>query len=318
MPTSRFAISTEALTKDYGAVHALDGIDLEVEPGVVLGVLGPNGAGKTTIVNILATLEKPTSGRAAVGGHDLETDPAAVRSIIGLTGQFAAVDEHLTGRENLILFARLLGMSRPEARRRADELLERFALTDAADRTSATFSGGMRRRLDLAASLVGRPEIVFLDEPTTGLDPRSRLQLWAVVRELVADGTTVLLTTQYLDEADELADHIVVVDAGQIVARGTADELKQRIGGQVLTAVLGDGADLPSATSALAAIGVAASVDPSARSLSASLPDASTVAAAVRAIDTTGVTIDRLDVSSPSLDDVFLSITGAGADDLAA
>ncbi len=310
------AIHIEGLTKRYGDVHALAGIDLEVEPGTVQGVLGPNGAGKTTTVGILTTLHRPTGGSARVGGHDVVAAAPDVRRIIGLTGQYAAVDEHLTGRENLALFGQLLGLSSRESRRRADDLLERFALTAAADRQSRTFSGGMRRRLDLAASLIGRPEIVFLDEPTTGLDPRSRLQLWEVVRELVADGTTILLTTQYLEEADELADHIVVIDAGRIVARGTADELKSRIGGQVLTATLVDRADLDDAALALGSIGVMAEVDVSARSVSAGLADASAVAGVVRALDAAGIGVDRLAVDAPSLDDVFLSITGSGSDDL--
>jgi ABC-type multidrug transport system ATPase subunit len=226
------------------------------------------------------------------------------------------VDEHLTGRENLALFARLLGMSRRQARQRGDELLDRFALEDAADRQAGTFSGGMRRRLDLAASLVGRPSVVFLDEPTTGLDPRSRIQLWEVVRELVADGTTVLLTTQYLEEADELADRIVVIDSGEIVAQGTAEELKQRIGGQSLTATLADAAQLTAAVDALTTVGITAGVDGLARSVNATLGDVTEVASAVRAFDQAGIVLDRLDVSSPSLDDVFLSITGSGTDDL--
>ncbi|MEO1064940.1 MAG: ATP-binding cassette domain-containing protein [Actinomycetota bacterium] len=316
------AVLTDGLTKRYGDVEALRGIDLEVPPGIVQGVLGPNGAGKTTTVGILATLQRPTSGRARVGGHDVVRDAAAVRRIIGLTGQYAAVDEHLTGRENLALFGQLLGLGARDARRRADELLERFALTDAASRRSRTFSGGMRRRLDLAASLIGRPEIVFLDEPTTGLDPRSRLQLWEVVRELVAEGTTILLTTQYLEEADELADHIVVVDAGEIVARGTAEELKARIGGQVVTATLHPhdalSAALDDAALALASIGVAADVDVAARSVSANVADASSVAGVVRALDRAEISVDRLTVDAPSLDDVFLSITGGGSDDLSA
>jgi daunorubicin resistance ABC transporter ATP-binding subunit len=312
-----FAIETSALTKTYGSVQALTGVDLEVEPGTVLGVLGPNGAGKTTAVGILSTLQSPTSGRALVGGHDVVTEAAAVRSKIGLTGQYAAVDEHLTGRENLTLFGRLLGMPRRQARTRSDELLGRFALEDAADRQAGGYSGGMRRRLDLAASLVGHPEIVFLDEPTTGLDPRSRIQLWDVVRDLVADGTTVLLTTQYLEEADELADRIVVIDAGQIVARGTSEELKEQIGGQVFSASLADAADLAAAATLLDNMGIVAEVDRTEIALNATVADAAAVSGVIKAFDTAGVVPKRLEVTSPSLDDVFLSITGGGNDDLA-
>jgi ABC-2 type transport system ATP-binding protein len=311
-----FAVETSELTKTYGEVSALDGVDLEVEPGTVLGVLGPNGAGKTTMVGILSTLQNPTAGRARVAGHDVVTDAAAVRSKIGLTGQYAAVDEHLTGRENLTLFGRLLGLSKRQARARAEELLERFALEDAADRGSGGYSGGMRRRLDLAASLIGHPEIVFLDEPTTGLDPRSRLQLWDVVRDLVGDGTTVLLTTQYLEEADELADRIVVIDSGRIVARGTSDELKERIGGQVFEITLADSTDLAATAQALDLLGVVAELNAETASLSATVGNAAAVTNVVKAIDAVGVVPRRLEVSSPSLDDVFLSITGAGTDDL--
>ena len=311
-----FAIEAEQLSKSYGSVQALDGVDLEVEPGTVLGVLGPNGAGKTTAVGILSTLHLPTGGRATVGGHDVVTEAAVVRSKIGLTGQYAAVDEHLTGRENLTLFGRLLGMSKRNARRRADALLARFALEEAGHRVAGGYSGGMRRRLDLAASLIGGPEIVFLDEPTTGLDPRSRIQLWDVVRELVDEGTTVLLTTQYLEEADELADRIVVIDSGRIVARGTAAELKQQIGGQVFAATLADASDLFDAARALDALGVSPELNPADTSLNATLADAAAVAEVVKAFDSVGVVPQRLEVSSPSLDDVFLSITGAGTDDL--
>jgi len=311
-----FAIEAEQLSKSYGSVQALAGVDLEVEPGSVLGMLGPNGAGKTTAVGILSTLHLPTGGRATVGGHDVVAEAPAVRSKIGLTGQYAAVDEHLTGRENLTLFGRLLGLPRRGARARANELLTRFALEESGDRNAGDYSGGMRRRLDLAASLIGHPEIVFLDEPTTGLDPRSRLQLWDVVRELVDDGTTVLLTTQYLEEADELADDIVVIDSGRIVARGTSEELKEQIGGQVFEVTLADAADLATAAQAFDLLGVKPDLKPAERSLNATVANAAAVTEVVKAFDSLGVVPQRLEVSSPSLDDVFLSLTGTGSDDL--
>ena len=228
------AIQAEGLVKHFGDTKALDGVDLEVPFGQVVGVLGPNGAGKTTAVRILATLMKPDAGRATVGGYDVVADPVRVRSLIGLTGQYASVDEDLNGIENLVLIGRLYGYSRSHAKTRATDLIERFELTKAAKRPIRTYSGGMRRRLDLAASLVGRPEVLYLDEPTTGLDPHARNEVWAVVRTLVADGTTVLLTTQYLEEADQLADTITVFDHGHVVANGRADELKRRTGGQTL------------------------------------------------------------------------------------
>src|SRR3989440_158000 len=236
------AVRVEGVIKRFGPTVALSGVDLQVPEGAVFGLLGPNGAGKTTLVRILATLLRPNGGRAEVLGHDVVGEAGTVRELIGLTGQFAAVDEILTGRENLEMFGRLFKLSRDEARRRAGELLERFDLADAADRPARTYSGGMRRRLDLASSLLTRPRILFLDEPTTGLDPRSRNQIWAIVRELQREGTTLLLTTQYLEEADELADQIAVIDNGRVIAQGTGNELKERIGGQILEGELASAA----------------------------------------------------------------------------
>src|SRR5580704_7265045 len=251
----RPAILVEGLTKSFGDVHALRGIDLSVPRGTVLGVLGPNGAGKTTAVRILTTLLLPDGGRAVVEGHDVVRAAAAVRRSIGLAGQSAAIQEELTGRENLEIIGRLYHLSWPEARTRAAELLEQFGLSDAADRTAKTYSGGMQRRLDLAASLVGRPQVLFLDEPTTGLDPRSRLGMWEIIRSLVAGGTTLLLTTQYLDEADELADEIVVIDSGLVIAAGTSAQLKDRVGGDVVEFTVPDRHRISDAATAIASIG---------------------------------------------------------------
>ncbi|MGH3048571.1 MAG: ATP-binding cassette domain-containing protein, partial [Gaiellaceae bacterium] len=254
-------IEAEGLVKTYrsrsGPVRALDGVDLEVQEGTVLGLLGPNGAGKTTTVRILATLLRPNAGHARISGLDVVRDAQAVRRRIGLSGQYAAVDENLTGRENLWMFARLYQLGKAEASRRAVELLDDFALDQAADRVAKTYSGGMRRRLDLASALIGRPRLLFLDEPTTGLDPRSRLAMWDVIRRQVKAGVTVLLTTQYLEEADALADQIAVVDAGRIIARGTADELKQQVGGERIEIVIRPGADLDAAAGLLAPDGSA-------------------------------------------------------------
>src|SRR6266852_5696283 len=248
------AVRVEGVVKRFGATVALDGAGLEVPAGMVFGLLGPNGAGKTTLVRVLATLLAPDAGRAEVLGHDVAREPAAVRELLGLTGQFAAVDELLTGRENLQMFGRLFGLSPAEARRRAVEMLARFDLADAADRPARTYSGGMRRRLDLASSLLTRPRILFLDEPTTGLDPRSRNEIWGIVRELVRDGTTVLLTTQYLEEADQLADRIAVIDHGRVIAQGTGNELKDRVGGQILEVELRTAAQRDQAQSVLAGV----------------------------------------------------------------
>jgi ABC-2 type transport system ATP-binding protein len=306
------AIVTEGLRRHFGPIKAVDGVDLAAPAGTVLGLLGPNGAGKTTIVRILTTLLDPDGGSARVAGYDVVRDAEALRSMIGLAGQYAAVDENLTGRENLDLVGRLYHLGRSEASRRADEMLERFELTDAANRTVKTYSGGMRRRLDLGASLVGRPQVLFLDEPTTGLDPRSRFGLWDVIRELVNDGTTLLLTTQYLEEADRLADHIAVIDGGRVIAEGTSDELKSRVGGDLLALRVADRARVAEAAAAIADLGSGAP-QVVAESGEVSLPvreGASILAEVVRRLDAAGLEISDLALGRPSLDDVFLALTG--------
>jgi daunorubicin resistance ABC transporter ATP-binding subunit len=285
-----------------------------VEEGGVLGLLGPNGAGKTTLVRVLATLIAPSAGRAEVAGFDVSRDPEEVRSLIGLTGQYAAVDSELSASENLELIGGLLGLGRRESRRRAAELLERFSLGDAARRRAGTFSGGMRRRLDLAASLVGSPRVVFLDEPTTGLDPQSRLELWDVVRELVADGATVLLTTQYLDEADQLADRIVVIDDGQLIADGTAAELKQTVGGHLVNATVRDERDFNRAAEALSAAGLEVNRQPEFGQLAIPVADPNEAASAVAALREGGGALSQLALNEPTLDDVFLALTGTTTD----
>jgi ABC-2 type transport system ATP-binding protein len=309
------AILAEQLVKTYGSVRALDGVDLEVKEGTVLGVLGPNGAGKTTTVRILTTLLRPDSGRAEVAGIDVLRDPDAVRRTIGVSGQYAAVDEHLTGRENLAMYGQLYQMSKRAARARADELLEQFALTDAAQRPVKTYSGGMRRRLDLAGALVAQPPVLFLDEPTTGLDPRSRNDLWEVINALVNGGTTLLLTTQYLEEADQLAHDIVVIDHGSVIARGTPDELKTNIGGESLTVVITRRDQLDVAASVLRAAGRSEpTVDADSKRITVAANGVSTLTEAVRAFEESGVQISDIALSRPSLDDVFLALTGRTAD----
>jgi ABC-2 type transport system ATP-binding protein len=312
------AILVEELTKSFGEVKALRGIDLSVPRGTILGVLGPNGAGKTTAVRILTTLLRPDSGRALVEGHDVVRNAAAVRRSIGLSGQSAAIQEELTGRENLEIVGRLYHLRWPDARARATELLAQFDLTEAADRPAKNFSGGMQRRLDLAASLVGRPQVLFLDEPTTGLDPRSRLGMWDIIRSLVASGTTLLLTTQYLEEADELADEIVVIDHGLVIAAGTAEELKSRVGGDVLEFTVPDRSRVTDAVAAVAPVSEGeAHVDAETGVVSAGVGGGGSDAliAAVRGLDAAGIVIRGLALRRPSLDDVFLALTGHAAED---
>ncbi|KUL23910.1 ATP-binding cassette domain-containing protein [Actinoplanes awajinensis] len=307
------AVEVEDLVVSYGKVTALTGLSLRIASGTVIGVLGPNGAGKTTLVRVLATLLRPDRGAARVLGHDVVRDPLPVRLAIGLAGQFAAVDQELTGRENLEMVGRLYRLPRAEARRRAGEVLDRFDLTEAADRRVGTYSGGMKRRLDLAASLTGRPPVLLLDEPTTGLDPRSRQELWTIVDELRASGSTVLLTTQYLEEADRLAQRIVVIDDGAVIADGTAAELKAGVGTDILRVRLNEPAVLTTAATILedlAADGTAVAPDPVTGELAirVSRPDAS--AEALRRLDGSGLRVATIQLTQPSLDDVFLSLTG--------
>jgi daunorubicin resistance ABC transporter ATP-binding subunit len=310
-----YAIQADGLEKRFGETQALAGVSLTADPGTVLGVLGPNGAGKTTMTRILATLIEPTGGTAQVGGFDVVKDAHKVRQLIGLTGQYAGVDEMLTGTENLVLIGRLLGISRGASKARAAELLERFQLTEAAERAAKTYSGGMRRRLDLAASLVGRPQILFLDEPTTGLDPRSRNGLWDIVRGLTDEGVTVLLTTQYLEEADRLADDIIVIDRGQAIAHGTSDVLKAQVGGQVLEVRPVAAADVGNAAKI---IGELAEADPEIRDDLVSVPitDPQLMPAVVRRLDDAGVTVGELSLRRSSLDEVFFALTGHHTDDI--
>jgi ABC-2 type transport system ATP-binding protein len=308
------AVRVEGVKKSFGATAALRGVDLIVPEGTVFGLLGPNGAGKTTLVRVLATLLTPDAGRAEVFGRDVVADAPAVREMLGLTGQFAAVDEILSGRENLVMFGRLFDLSPAEARRRADELLERFDLADAADRPARTYSGGMRRRLDLASSLLTQPRILFLDEPTTGLDPRSRNQIWTIVRELVREGTTLMLTTQYLEEADELADRIAVIDRGRVIAEGTGNELKERIGGQILEVELANAASRDEAQAVLHGVGCG-EPEPEERADRLTMPaprnGLELVEDAAAALRHAKIGVSNLGLRGPTLDDVFLQLTGA-------
>ena len=309
------AVEAHGLVKEFGDVKALNGIDLVVPRGSVVGLLGPNGSGKTTTVRILATLLKATSGSAKVAGFDVRKQADDVRRSIGLTGQYAAVDEFLTGRENLRMFGGLYHLDANYVKTRSDELLEKFDLTDAANRPAKTYSGGMRRRLDLAASLIAKPGILFLDEPTTGLDPRSRIGLWNVITELVAEGTTVLLTTQYLDEADQLADDIVVIDHGRVIAHGTSGQLKDQIGGDRLEIVVQDEGQAASAITALAPL-VSGEATTDGTHYSAPVAGGSPVLIeAVRALDAAGVGVADIGLRRPTLDDVFLSLTGHSAEE---
>jgi oleandomycin transport system ATP-binding protein len=308
------AIWAEGLVKRFGETTALAGVDLAVRTGTVLGLLGPNGAGKTTAVRVLATLLRPDGGHATVAGHDVVREAHRVRQLIGLTGQYASVDETLTGVENLVLIGRLLGRPRAQAKQRARELLADFRLEDAADRAAKTYSGGMRRRLDLAASLVGRPQLLYLDEPTTGLDPRSRNEVWDLVRGLVAGGVTVLLTTQYMDEADQLADEIVVVDHGRVIATGTPDELKAKTGAQTLAVRPADPADLPTVLSVVGEL-THSTPEVSNNLVTAPVADGAVLPAAVRRLDDAEVVIAELALRASSLDEVFLALTGHRAED---
>jgi ABC-2 type transport system ATP-binding protein len=310
--SERLAIEADGLRKTYGSTQALDGLDLQVPRGTILGLLGPNGAGKTTTVRVLTTLLRPDSGSAAVAGYDLRTQAGQVRQHIALTGQYAALDEYLTGRANLIMIGQLGRLSARDAKARAVELLARFDLTDAADRGVKTYSGGMRRRLDLAASLINRPDILFLDEPTTGLDLPSRMATWDSVRDLATDGTTVLLTTQYLDEAEHLADRIAVVDRGQVIAEGTPAELKAKIGGERIALIIATGSSLDFAATVLARHAEGpVSIEPVSRLVEAPVSSAARqLPAVIRDLDAAQVVLDQLTIEHPSLDDVFLTLTG--------
>jgi len=310
------AIEATGLMKSFGETRAVDGVDLVVRRGSVYGMLGPNGAGKTTTIRMLATLIRPDAGSALVLGHDIVEESDAVRAAVSLTGQLASVDEDLTGRENLILIGRLLGLKRPSAKARANELLEAFGLAEAANRLVKNYSGGMRRRLDIAASIVVTPELMFLDEPTSGLDPRSRNQVWGIIRALVAGGTTILLCTQYLEEADQLADGIAVIDQGKVIAEGTPGQLKASIGSGALRVRLLDPAQRPQAQQILDRELGDITLEPDPAALSASCPDTDRAAEAVAQLSRSGVRIADFSLSQPSLDEVFLALTGHPAEEV--
>ncbi|MDR6868662.1 ABC-2 type transport system ATP-binding protein [Microbacterium resistens] len=312
--TTDWAVEADGLVKVFGENRAVDGVDLRVRTGTVYGVLGPNGAGKTTTINMLATLMRPDGGSGRIFGHDVVREAQIVRQLIGVTGQFASVDETLSASENLMIFSRLLGLSRAEARRKSAELLDRFALSEAAKRPLKDFSGGMRRRLDLAASLIAQPPLIFLDEPTTGLDPRTRGQMWDTIRELVKTGSTVLLTTQYLDEADQLADRIAVIDRGRVVAEGTADELKASVGTSSLHLRLEHAVDNEDALRVIEQVlGVPGTLSPEASRITAPMADADRLADLLITLREAGIHLAEMSVQKPTLDEVFLTITGSPA-----
>jgi ABC-2 type transport system ATP-binding protein len=314
--SDEWAVEAHGLVKTFGSNRAVDGVDLSVHAGTVYGVLGPNGAGKSTVISMLATLMKADAGTATIFGHDVAKEAQIVRQLIGVTAQFASVDETLSATENLVVFSRLLGLGRAEAKRKSAELLEEFGLAEAATRPLKKFSGGMRRRLDLAASLIAQPPLIFLDEPTTGLDPRTRSQMWATIRRLVATGSTVLLTTQYLDEADQLADRIAVIDRGRVVAEGTADELKASVGESSLQLRLADPSDIEDARRAIASVlGVEATISPEAARITAPMRNPDAITDLFITFREEGIKLVEMSVQKPTLDEVFLTLTGHGVED---